>query len=369
MTTSWTFTPLLTHGYSPDCWKFHIFPCLGLTDSDRMLLRWQCRLFRDALPPPRCWALFTPYFSSTSSWWPSCRSWSNTYSSVDDLFAHLHHIWENDPSQAPELVLQLASTNDGGTTIVSDHVPCFEIVGRDFKRSYQLREVDCIAERMVREIPCVNIKENKSTYTLMLAIGAVLYGRGKLREAEPLWRRCLKGREAVLGPEDPDTLTVVHNLGTLLSERGQLEEAEVMFRRALDAKERVLGPAHPDTLLTINNLGLLLNKHGQLKEAEVLLRRNLAGEAQISGPNHHDTLNARGNLGMLLMKKGDENGRSMVEQVLASLTALPTFSNDHRWIQKFRSSLGIMEKSQWMLESKKSGAAATHPKKYSGKRK
>ena len=106
-------------------------------------------------------------------------------------------------------------------------------------------------------------------------LAVVLQGRGKLEEAEPLYRQVLEARRRFLGPEHPQTLIATHNLAWVLQGRGKLEEAEPLCRQVLEARRRVLGPEHPDTLMTMNNLALVLLDRRKPAEAEPILRQLL----------------------------------------------------------------------------------------------
>ena len=61
-----------------------------------------------------------------------------------------------------------------------------------------------------------------------------------------------------MGSDHPDTLTGVSNLGLLLQAQGKLKEAEPYFRRAREWCERTLGHDHPHTLQAANSLEVLL---------------------------------------------------------------------------------------------------------------
>ena len=51
-------------------------------------------------------------------------------------------------------------------------------------------------------------------------------------------RRTLEGREQQLGTNHPDTLDAVDVLAQLLQAKGKLAEAEPLYRRALEGRER-----------------------------------------------------------------------------------------------------------------------------------
>ena len=79
-------------------------------------------------------------------------------------------------------------------------------------------------------------------------------------------------RRATLGNRHPDTLASISNLGTLLYAKGDLDAAEPLYREALKVRRATLGNRHPNTLTSMNNLGALLQAKGDLAAAEPLFR-------------------------------------------------------------------------------------------------
>ncbi|WP_406673533.1 tetratricopeptide repeat protein [Nonomuraea sp. N2-4H] len=69
----------------------------------------------------------------------------------------------------------------------------------------------------------------------------LLFGLGRLDEAETELRAVLEVRRRVFGEEHPDTLTSRGNLASVLGNLGRLEEAEAGHRAVLEARRRVLG--------------------------------------------------------------------------------------------------------------------------------
>ena len=81
-------------------------------------------------------------------------------------------------------------------------------------------------------------------------------------------------RARVLGPEHFATLASMNNLAEVLRARGKLDEAEPLFRQVVEAGHRVLGPEHPTTLTVMSNLAMVLQARGKLNEAEPLSARS-----------------------------------------------------------------------------------------------
>ncbi|KAF1935898.1 hypothetical protein EJ02DRAFT_301526, partial [Clathrospora elynae] len=73
-------------------------------------------------------------------------------------------------------------------------------------------------------------------------LGDLWAGRGKLAEAEQMYKRVLRGKEEALGPDHMSTLQTVGNIGKIYKEQGKQAEAEQMYERALQGYEVALGP-------------------------------------------------------------------------------------------------------------------------------
>jgi Tetratricopeptide repeat len=69
------------------------------------------------------------------------------------------------------------------------------------------------------------------------------------------------------GREHPSTLTSMNSLARVLRDRGKIEEAEQMFREVLAIMQRVLGMEHPDTLTSMHNLAVALSDRGKRKDS------------------------------------------------------------------------------------------------------
>jgi tetratricopeptide (TPR) repeat protein len=97
-----------------------------------------------------------------------------------------------------------------------------------------------------------------------------LLEQGRLREAEPAFRRLLALRLWTLGPDDPSTIAEQNTLGGVLLKLGRFAEAEALLT---DAHRRLL--ATPDTpaehlAAVTSHLAMLRRRLGQFEEAERL---------------------------------------------------------------------------------------------------
>ncbi len=185
--------------------------------------------------------------------------------------------------------------------------------------------------------------------SLLNATGKYLMGRGRYREAEPLFARACTIREWLLGSEDPDTAKVLRNqsilyrilgkykeaeqscqraltvferqlgvsstdtamslailgdLADLYKTQGKYLEAELLYQRALEIRERKLGTDHPDIAASLNDLAILYRTQGRNLEAELLYQRALEIRERQFGEMHPSTALSLNNLAVLYRQQG-----------------------------------------------------------------
>ena len=155
------------------------------------------------------------------------------------------------------------------------------------------------AEPLCREVAEVT----RATLASMNDHGVLLFAKGDLAAAEPLFRKTLKVASKTYGRRHPDTLASIHNLGGLLQAKGDFAAAEPLYREALKVSRETLGNRHPDTLISINNLSTLLHDKGDLAAAEPLFREALKGQRETLGNRHPNTLSSIKSLNRLLKAK------------------------------------------------------------------
>ncbi len=122
----------------------------------------------------------------------------------------------------------------------------------------------------------------------MINLAAVLQARGRIAEAERLYRGAMTIYVKLVGREHSDVSDVLNNLATLLMRSGRKELAEPMFRESLAIRRSVLGNDHPNVARSLSNLGGLLSGMGDRKAAEPLLREALAIRRKRLGEDHPD---------------------------------------------------------------------------------
>jgi Tetratricopeptide repeat len=97
---------------------------------------------------------------------------------------------------------------------------------------------------------------------LTARLGAFLWAKDLLGEAEPLMRRALALDETLFGREHPNVAIQLNNLALMLQDARRPHEAEPLMREAVEIFNRSLGPDHPTSRGVRQNLELLLEDLG-----------------------------------------------------------------------------------------------------------
>lgn len=80
-------------------------------------------------------------------------------------------------------------------------------------------------------------RRHAETLSAVTCLAQCLEEAGKLKEAEPLYRRALAGQVAQLGSTDPLSLRATRDLACLLEEQGNIDEAEALCWQGSATKE------------------------------------------------------------------------------------------------------------------------------------
>jgi tetratricopeptide (TPR) repeat protein len=131
-----------------------------------------------------------------------------------------------------------------------------------------------------------------------------LAGRGRHREAQPLYEKALAIRRKVLGEEHPDTVSSYHNLANNLDAQVRHSQAQPLLEQALAIRRRVLGEEHPATAESYNALAMNLDSRGRYREAEEGHRKALAIWRNVLGEEHPDTVTGYNNVAFNLWRQG-----------------------------------------------------------------
>ncbi len=92
--------------------------------------------------------------------------------------------------------------------------------------------------------------------------------RGKLQQAEDMFKNTLRILELRLGCESVQFAAVLSDLGRLHEEQGRHEESEQLLKEALRITKKVLGDQCLDVATSLRNLGELCERQGRVNEAQ-----------------------------------------------------------------------------------------------------
>ena len=109
----------------------------------------------------------------------------------------------------------------------------------------------------------------------------MLLATGRVREAEPLYRRALAIDEKALGPEDPKIGVRLNNLAALLRATGRRAEAEPLMKRVVLIFlnfSRTTRTPHPNLADALSNYAAFLLESGKTEDQTMSLLREIAPE-------------------------------------------------------------------------------------------
>ena len=139
-------------------------------------------------------------------------------------------------------------------------------------------------------------RDDPAAMTARGQLALTLIRRGRIGEAEMLYRDLLADRRQVQGDDHRDTLATRHDLAAAIGLQGRYGQSEQLYRELLDDDYRLLGPDHRHTLAARHNLARMLGRQGRYAEAEDLCRNVLADQRRLLGDTHPDTLATRHSL-------------------------------------------------------------------------
>jgi uncharacterized protein HemY len=119
---------------------------------------------------------------------------------------------------------------------------------------------------------------------LRTQLAGLCYRQSRFDEAAEFYRTVLSLEVALLGETHPDPLGTMSILGGLELKRGKLAEAESLFRRQLRGVQQLHGAEKREVTSVLDNLADVLDKAGQTAEAARLraeaarIRRKLCDE-------------------------------------------------------------------------------------------
>ncbi|HLN67507.1 MAG TPA: FxSxx-COOH system tetratricopeptide repeat protein [Streptosporangiaceae bacterium] len=171
-------------------------------------------------------------------------------------------------------------------------------------------------------------RDDPAAMTARGQLALTLVRRGRIGEAEMLYRDLLADRRQVQGDDHPDTLATRHDLAAAIGLQGRYGQAEQLYRQLLDDDYRLLGPDHRHTLAARHNLARMTGRQGRYSEAEELCREVLEDQRRLLGDTHPDTLATRHSLARITGMAGRySEAEQMYRRVLDERRRV--LGNDH----------------------------------------
>ena len=188
-----------------------------------------------------------------------------------------------------EAVEVLTTVPDSGSDVLSR-----VMLNRGYLRNARgrIREAEAlfrlVVERRSREFG----RDHARTANAKAALAGVLLTAGEVEEADALSAEALAVRRSQ-SPEASSSLAASLELrGRVLAEAGALEDAEALATESLDMYREVYGEPHINVAFSSASLGLILVRAGRLDEGAALQRSALAQYQASVGGDHHATLRA-----------------------------------------------------------------------------
>lgn len=193
---------------------------------------------------------------------------------------------------------------------LGDYAFGLQHAGRLDEAEQVLRESIAMKRRTAAEPQSVAIGLNN--------LGTLLFDRGDIVGAEPLFREALEIWRAELGNDHRYVTRALNNIAAVLKNRGNLDAAEPLYQEALAIRRRTLSENHPDIATSLANLANLMDRRGAHHEAENLHREALRIRRTALGDGHFDVSNSLGNLAHTL-EELDRSGEAeaMYREMLA----------------------------------------------------
>ena len=157
--------------------------------------------------------------------------------------------------------------------------------------------------RRIEALVLARFGEKSFRYTTALhSIANCLEGLGRIREAEPYYKRAWAIDEALR--ETQGVVRDINNLADNYARQGRQAEAEAHFKLAIAIGEKAYGPNHSSVILPLNNLAVLYTRQARFVEAEALLQRTMHLVARSNGQHSWEFATTLDNIGVAFIGQG-----------------------------------------------------------------
>lgn len=186
-------------------------------------------------------------------------------------------------------------------------------------------------------------------------LGSLLLGRagddaGLRAEAEQMQLRALSLREELVGPDSLETAESCNSLVVLYFNLGDYELARAYAQRSLEIRESLLDPKHPLVGRSWHNLAVMDHKLGRIAEARTAIERALELRTAALGEDHPEVGSSHSSLASLLRDTGDFTRAE--EHYRAALKPMGKgYGEDHSFYATVLSNLALLLEHRGDLEA------------------
>ncbi len=142
-------------------------------------------------------------------------------------------------------------------------------------------------------------------------LAALLLLRGKLDEAEAIYRESLTSRREAFGDRHRNVAVSLSNLATVLLAGGDFDAAEPLLRESLEIRLELYGRDSAPVARVLASLGRLAHARGDFETAEPLYLEALDIRRHRLGPEHLNVAVLEKDLASLLLDRGDPGGHHL----------------------------------------------------------
>ncbi len=200
-----------------------------------------------------------------------------------------------------------------------EKVKALNELGTNYSVTGQFDKSDSVFKMILDIYDRNNIKQDEILFTVINNLALSMHEAGNYNEADSLYYIAYENQKKFYKDKPhPEMATTTYNYAQLLRDRGKLDEAEKMFKESLAMDKLINGPEHPDVAYSLQGLASVYRIKGNYNESEKLYLESLRIRKKFLGNDHPEVGYSLTNLSLLYvaMKKYDEAEKYLNEALL-----------------------------------------------------